>query len=75
MTDETQIPTFAFAGPVESPTDVPLPNEIGGFRILSVLGRGGMGIVYEAEQDTPRRRATPQAVRDLAALLRGPGSS
>ncbi len=36
--------------------DTLLPAEIGGFRVLARLGAGGMGVVYEAEQDHPRRR-------------------
>jgi eukaryotic-like serine/threonine-protein kinase len=62
LPDETQIPTFAFPGPPDTPTDVPLPASIGEFRILSVLGRGGMGIVYEAEQPNPRRRVALKVV-------------
>ena len=40
--------------------EVALPERIGRCRIVRVLGRGGQGIVYEAEQDVPRR---PVAVK------------
>lgn len=37
-----------------------MPKRIGDYRVLGILGVGGMGVVYRAEQDSPRR---PVAVK------------
>jgi eukaryotic-like serine/threonine-protein kinase len=39
------------------------PALIGPFRILALIGQGGMGIVYEAEQERPQRRVALKIVR------------
>lgn len=40
-----------------------VPDRIGGFRIVSPLGAGGMGIVYAAVQDQPRRTVALKILR------------
>ncbi len=50
-----------------------VPAQIGRFRIQRMLGEGGMGVVYEAEQEHPRRTVALKVIRPglaSAALLR-----
>src|SRR5271165_5768204 len=54
-------------GPAGSPDLSSLPPltspRIAHYRVLRVLGEGGMGTVYEAEQDSPRRPVALKVIR------------
>jgi len=41
----------------------PLPSRIGRYAILRVLGEGGMGTVYAAEQENPKRAVALKVIR------------
>jgi serine/threonine protein kinase len=66
-------PTVPVRGPALPARGKPrLPDHIGRYRVLRLLGEGGMGAVYEAEQDSPRRTVALKVVRPglaSAALL------
>jgi len=46
-----------------SSADLLAEDKIGQFRIVRVLGEGGMGVVYEAEQASPKRRVALKVIR------------
>ncbi len=48
---------------LDAPTRA-FPERIGDFRIVRKVGAGGMGIIYEAEQESPRRRVAIKVLRD-----------
>jgi serine/threonine protein kinase/WD40 repeat protein len=50
-------------GEADVATLTPLPRPFGHFRLVSVLGAGGMGLVYEAEQEHPERSVALKVMR------------
>jgi len=57
LADQTVIDT-------EEQVSVALPQQIGRYRVRRLLGTGGMGAVYEAMQDKPRRKVAVKVMRN-----------
>lgn len=53
----------ASAATFDRQRDSEFPETIGRYRILGVCGVGGMGTVYEAEQESPHRRVALKVIR------------
>lgn len=55
---------------VPEPAEVPLPEQLGDFRIVREIARGGMGIVYEAVQQSLGRRVALKVLSGSTTLNR-----
>src|SRR5580693_9481636 len=56
-------PTLTDAPSSAGQSTNPIPAVIGHYRIIRLLGEGGMGAVYEAEQETPRRTVALKIIK------------
>ncbi|QDU35982.1 Serine/threonine-protein kinase PknB [Maioricimonas rarisocia] len=56
-----------FLSPPESPEEI---GRLGGYRVLSVLGVGGMGIVFRAEDPKLKRKVALKAMKPAVAASR-----
>ena len=63
--------TITVGGPAAQATAAAIPKRIGDYHILTLLGQGGMGAVYWAEDDRLRRPTAVKVMRPELAVRSG----
>lgn len=62
-----RVPTRVLTGDID-PEESPTVRKLGDFELLRVIGRGGMGIVYEAQQLSLKRRVALKLLPLISVL-------
>lgn len=62
--DRKEYPALDSGVFLEQHDDTPIPETIGEYQILGILGEGGMGVVYEAMQSNPSRPVALKIIRE-----------
>jgi hypothetical protein len=59
---DLEAPTLAPSSPTEATAERGMPDAIGGYRLLRRIGGGGMGAVFEAEENASGRKAAVKLI-------------
>ncbi|HRX85165.1 MAG TPA: serine/threonine-protein kinase [Phycisphaerae bacterium] len=60
---EAVTPGTATSPGAGAPTNADVPVSVGRYRVLRAIGHGGMGVVYEAQQENPNRTVAVKVIR------------
>lgn len=60
---ESPLPLDALLAEADDPATALVGRTIGTYRILDIIAAGGMGVVFEAEQEKPRRRVALKVLK------------
>ncbi len=63
LSADSAVQTGFLEGEPRTVVEAAVPARIGRFRVLRKIGEGGMGAVFEAEQDHPRRQVALKIIR------------
>ncbi len=60
---ETPFPLGALLAEAKDPAAALVGRTIGAYRLLDIIATGGMGVIFEAEQEKPRRRVALKVLK------------